>query len=63
MDAELYRRILCSKNFKVEGKVLREEIAVFTKNLLKIAYHLPSPGELLFDASAQSPPSEKTVEM
>ena len=23
----------------------------------------PSPGELLFDASAQSPPSEKTVEM
>ena len=41
MDAELYRRILCSKNFKVEGKVLIEEIAVFTKNLLKIAYHLP----------------------
>ena len=39
MDAELYRRILCSKNFKVEGKVLREEIAVFTRNLLKIAYH------------------------
>ena len=23
----------------------------------------PSPGELLFDASAQSPPSDKTVEM
>ena len=23
----------------------------------------PSPGELLFDASAQSPPSAKTVEM
>ena len=39
MDAELYRRILCSKNFKAEGKVLREEIAVFTRNLLKIAYH------------------------
>ena len=39
MDAELYRRILCSKNLKAEGKVLREEIAVFTRNLLKIAYH------------------------
>ena len=23
----------------------------------------PSPGELLFDVSAQSPPSDKTVEM
>ena len=39
MDAELYRRILCSNNFKAEGKVLREEIAVFTRNLSKIAYH------------------------
>ena len=39
MDAELYRRILCSKNFIAEDKVLREEIAVFTRNLLKIAYH------------------------
>ena len=39
MDAELYRRILRSKNFKAESKVLREEIAVFTINLLKIAYH------------------------
>ena len=39
MDAELYRRILCSKDFKAEGKVLREEIAVFTRNVLKIAYH------------------------
>ena len=38
-DAELYRRILCSKNFKTEGKILREEIAVFTRNLFKIAYH------------------------
>jgi len=37
MDAELYRRILYSKNFKAEGKVLREKIAVFTRNLLKIA--------------------------
>ncbi|XP_068723901.1 uncharacterized protein [Montipora capricornis] len=33
MDAELYRRILCSKNFKAEGKVLREE------NLLNISDH------------------------
>ena len=24
-DAELYRRILCSKKFKTEGKILREE--------------------------------------
>ena len=24
MDAELYRRILCSKNFAAEGKTLRE---------------------------------------
>ena len=39
IDAELYRRILRSKNFKAEGKVLREEIAVFTRNVLKIAYH------------------------
>ena len=39
MDAELYRRILCAKNFKAEGKVLREEIAFFTRNLLTIAYH------------------------
>ena len=39
MDAELYQRILCSKNFRAEGKVLREEIAVFTRNLLRIAYH------------------------
>ena len=39
MDAELYRRILCSKNFKAEGKVLRDKIAFFTRNLLKIAYH------------------------
>ena len=35
VDAELYRRILCSKNFKAEGKVLREQIAVFTLNLKK----------------------------
>ena len=39
MDAELYQRILCSKNLKTEGKVLREKVAVFTRNLLKTAYH------------------------
>ena len=39
MDSELYRRILCSKNCKTEGKILREEIAVFTRNLLKKSYH------------------------
>ena len=39
MDAELYRRILCSKNFATEGKMLREEIDIFTRNLLKYNYH------------------------
>ena len=39
MDDELYGRILCSKNFKAEGQVLREEIAVITRNLLKTAHH------------------------
>ena len=39
MDAELYKRILCSKNFKTEGKMLREELAVFTRNLLRKSYH------------------------
>ena len=39
MDAELYRRILCSKNFKTEGKTLREELAILTRNLLRTSYH------------------------
>ena len=39
MDAELYKRILCSKNFKTEGKILREELAVFTRNLPRKSYH------------------------
>ena len=39
MDAELYRRILCSKSFSTAGKSLREEIAIFTKNLLLNAYN------------------------
>ncbi|PFX12961.1 hypothetical protein AWC38_SpisGene23002 [Stylophora pistillata] len=39
MDAQLYRRILCSKNFAAEGKTLREEIATLTRNLQK--FQLP----------------------
>ena len=39
MDAELYRQILCSKNFVAEGKTLREEIATLTRNLLQFNYH------------------------
>lgn len=39
MDAELYHRILCSKNFAGEGKPLREEIVVMTRNLLKSCYY------------------------
>ena len=44
MDAELYRRILCSKNFKAEGKVLREEIAlpsIFAERLYLLQTHPP----------------------
>lgn len=33
MDADAFRRILCSKNFNTCGKELREEIAILTKNL------------------------------
>ena len=32
MDADLYRRILCSKNFTSEGKIMWEEISMLTKN-------------------------------
>jgi len=35
MDAEPYQRVLCSKNFKTEGKILKEDLAVFTRNLLR----------------------------
>ena len=31
MDLDLYRRILCSKNFSVVGKELKEEIANMSK--------------------------------
>ena len=33
MDADIYRRILCSRNFNTTGKDLREEIATLSKNL------------------------------
>ena len=33
MDAELYRRMLVSRNFSAAGKEMREEIALLTKNL------------------------------
>ena len=33
MDADLYRKILCSRNFNTTGKDLREEIATLSKNL------------------------------
>ena len=39
MDAELYRRILCCKNFHVEEKLLREESVTKTRNLLKTTDH------------------------
>ena len=39
MDAELYRRVLCSKNFGTACKTLREEVAYFTKNLATKSYH------------------------
>lgn len=35
MDADITRRILCSKNFEKEGKELREEIAILARNLTK----------------------------
>ena len=39
MDAECYRRILCSKSFGNSSKNLREEIAQFTRNIAKQTYH------------------------
>ena len=39
MDADLYRRILCSKKFSAAGKALREEIALLSKNLATKFYH------------------------
>ena len=39
MDGDLYRRILCSKNYGKIGKELREEIALLARNLLTKNYH------------------------
>ena len=39
MDAELFRRVLRSKHFNTEGKLLRTEIATMMRNLLKHSYH------------------------
>ena len=39
MDAELYRKTLCSKSFGNKPKSLREEIALFTRNLATQTYH------------------------
>ena len=36
MDVELYRRILCSKNFGSDGEILREEISTITRHLMKL---------------------------
>ena len=33
MDADVWRKILCSNNFKMAGKDLREEIAILGKNI------------------------------
>ena len=38
-DSDLYKRILCSKNFNSSGKELREEIAIMTRTLLTTNYH------------------------
>ena len=39
MDADLYRRILCSKKISAAGKALREQIALLSKNLATKLYH------------------------
>jgi hypothetical protein len=39
MDADLYRRILCSKNFNATGKALREQIALLARNLATKSYN------------------------
>ena len=38
MDANQFRRVLCSKNFNKVGKSLREEIALFSRNLATKQY-------------------------
>jgi hypothetical protein len=60
MDADVYRRILCSKNFSSEGKTLREEISAMTRNLMKSCYH---PSLLESYASCRLIPLEKNTEI
>ena len=43
MDSKQWRRILCSKHYKTEGKELREEIAIFAR---KIATEVLDPSTL-----------------
>ena len=38
LDSDAFRRILTSKNFSAEGKMLREQIAVFARNMASISY-------------------------
>ena len=40
LDADQYRRILCSNHFRVEAKALREEVAIFA---VKVATELIDP--------------------
>ena len=39
LDADQYRRIICSKNFNREGKMLREELAELAKNIATKHYN------------------------
>jgi hypothetical protein len=56
MDADIYRRILCSNNFSSEGKILREEISTMTRNLMKSCYH---PSQLESYTSCRLIPLDK----
>jgi len=57
LDAKQWRRILCSKQFKVEGKDLREEIASFAK---KIATEIVDPSTLTPYTASRLIPLNKT---
>ncbi len=39
MDVDTYRRILVSTYFNLEGKALREEVALLARNLSTKSYH------------------------
>ena len=38
MDSDVFRRILCSKNFAYDGLLLREEIAILIQNMMSKSY-------------------------